>query len=228
MYSQGAATGARPKQDALKKAQEENDTHRKAMKAVSELKLEKLMALSYLPRSKEAWAGQFFYCLPKYGEEADPPKLTPGDIESILLPREGLVPRVNIRHIKVVLILGDAHFLDIHIKTHLVECEAGVFLDIWPHKYEVRDNAGWQLSIGFIRIVNNSEKALTIGRLMAQEDLFRNILDLQPAVIAINIGVSDMMVENISWNKNQVPKLYVDKVHELMCLLSKYTAPIIS
>ena len=34
MYSQGTATGARPKQDALRKAQEENETHRKAMKAV--------------------------------------------------------------------------------------------------------------------------------------------------------------------------------------------------
>ena len=178
MYSQRIATGARAKQDALRKAQEENETHRKAMKAVSDLKLEKLMELSYLPRSKEAWAGQIFYCLPKYGEEADPPKLTQGDIKSILLPREGLVPRVNIRHIKVVLILGDAHFLDVHIKSHLVECEAGLFLDIWPHKYEVRDNAGWQLGIGFLRVVNKSEKALTIGKLMAQEDLFRTILEL--------------------------------------------------
>ena len=48
----------------------------------------------------------------------------------------------------------------------------------------MRDNAGWQLGIGFIRVVNKSEKALTIGRLMAQEDLFKTILDLQPAVIA--------------------------------------------
>ena len=31
-----------------------------------------------------------------------------------------------------------------------------------------------------------------------------------------------MMVENISWNKNQVPKLYVDKIHELMCFLYTY------
>ena len=76
----GAATGAISKVEA----QEENERHRKAMKAVSELKMEKLLALSYLPRSKEAWAGQFFYCLPRYGEEADPPKLTPGDIDSIL------------------------------------------------------------------------------------------------------------------------------------------------
>ena len=57
---------------------------------------------------------------------------------------------------------------------------------------------------------------------MAQEDLFKNILDLQPAVIAIDIGIADMMVENISWNKNQVPKLYVDKIHELMCFLYTY------
>ena len=57
---------------------------------------------------------------------------------------------------------------------------------------------------------------------MAQEDLFRNILDLQPAVISINIGISDMMVENISWNKNEVPKLYSDKIHELMCYLYTY------
>ena len=52
-----------------------------------------------------------------------------------------------------------------------------------------------------LRVVNKSEKALTIGKLMAQEDLFRTILELQPAVIAINVGVSDMMVENISWEK---------------------------
>ena len=73
------------------------------------------------------------------------------------------MPRVNFRHIKVVLILGDAHFLDEHIKTHLVECEAGVFLDIWPHNYNVGDSAGWQISIGFVRIVNHSKTALTIS-----------------------------------------------------------------
>ena len=128
--NKGAATGAKSKLEALVKAQEENERHRKAMKAVSELKMKKLLTLSYIPRSKEAWTGQFFYCLPRYGEEADPPKLAPGDIDSILLPREGLVPRVNIRHIKVLLILGDAHFLDEHIESHLVECEAGLFLDI--------------------------------------------------------------------------------------------------
>ena len=120
MCSKGAATGAISKLEALNLAQEENERHRKAMTAVSELKMEKLLTLSYIPRNKEAWTSQFFYCLPRYGEEADPPKLAPEDIESILLPREGLVPRVNVRHIKVLLILGDAHFLDEHIESHLV------------------------------------------------------------------------------------------------------------
>ena len=41
-------------------------------------------------------------------------------------------------------------------------------------------------------------------------------------IISINVGISDMMVENISWNKNEVPKLYSDKVHELMCYLYTY------
>ena len=222
MSRRGAATGAISKLNALNRAQEENERHRKALTAVSELKMEKLLTLSYIPRSKETWTSQFFYCLPKYGEEADPPKLGPEDLEAILLPREGLVPRVNVRHIKVLLILGDAHFLDEHINSHLVQCKAGVFLDIWPHKYEVRDSAGWQLGIGFVRVVNMSEKALTVSKLMAQEDLFRNILELQPAIIAINIGVTDMMIENISWEKNQVPKMYVDKIHELMCFLYTY------
>ena len=58
--NKGAATGARSKLEALSKAQEENERHRKAMKAVSELKMEKLLTLSYIPRSKEAWTGQFF------------------------------------------------------------------------------------------------------------------------------------------------------------------------
>ena len=70
--------------------------------------------------------------------------------------------------------------------------------------------------------VNNSMLALTISGLMAQEELFREILDLQPSAISINIGVSDMMVENISWNKSDVPKLYFDRVHELMAHLYTY------
>ena len=96
--------------------------------------------------------------------------------------------------------LGDVQYLDEHIKSHIIECESGTFLDIWPHKYTVRDSAGWQVSIGFVRVVNNSKSALTISGLMAQDDLFRNILDLQPAVISINKGIANMMVENISWN----------------------------
>ena len=148
--------------------------------------------------------------------------LSRGDIDSLLIPREGLVPRINIRHIKVLLILGDVHFLDEYIISYIIECESGTFLNIWPQKYTVRDNAGCQLGIGFVRVVNNSKSALTISGLMAQEDLFRNILDLQPAVISINIGISDMMVENISWNKNEVSKLCSDKIHELMCYLYTY------
>ena len=54
MFSKGAATGARSKLEALNLAQEENERHRKAMTAVSELKIEKLLTLSYIPRNKEA------------------------------------------------------------------------------------------------------------------------------------------------------------------------------
>ena len=54
--------------------------------------------------------------------------------------------------------------------------------------------------------------ALTVSRLMAQEDLFRNILELQPAIIAINIGVTDMMIENISW----------EKIRYLRCMWIRY------
>ena len=101
--------------------------HNKAMEAVGEMKFEKLRLLSYMPRTKEAWASQFFCCSPKFTEPADPPVLSPGDVDSLLIPREGLVPRINIRHIKVLLMLGDVHFLDEHIKSHIIECESGIF-----------------------------------------------------------------------------------------------------
>ena len=62
MNTLGAASGARPKKKALDMCQTSDETHQEAMKAVNDLKFEKVKELSYLPRSKEAWAGQFFYC----------------------------------------------------------------------------------------------------------------------------------------------------------------------
>ena len=77
MSRRGAATGAISKRDALNKAQDENERHRKALTAVSELKMEKLLTLSYIPRNKETWTSQFFLLPSQVWGRGRPSKVGP-------------------------------------------------------------------------------------------------------------------------------------------------------
>ena len=61
MDRQGTNQGASPKYLAPRKDKTSADViHSKAMEAVGDMKFEKLRSLSYMPRTKETWASQFF------------------------------------------------------------------------------------------------------------------------------------------------------------------------
>ena len=55
-----------------------------------------------------------------------------------------------------------------------------------------------QTSVGFIEIINKSKNALTLNGLLADEELFFELLKRQPDSIIINVGMSDIKQENLS------------------------------
>ena len=56
-----------------------------------------------------------------------------------------------------------------------------------------------------------TKNALTLNSLMADEELFKKLLTIQPDSISINIGLSDIKQENLSWHPNQISKEYIKK-----------------
>ena len=56
MSTKVTSRGAKPKITAPKKDKASDEIHSKAMEAVNNIKFERLKALSYMPRTKEAWA----------------------------------------------------------------------------------------------------------------------------------------------------------------------------
>ena len=77
-------------------------------------------------------------------------------------------------------------------------------------------------SVGFVEIIDKSQNALTFSGLLADHDLFLELLRIQPDSISINIGVSDIKQENLSWHFNQIPTEYVKKFQELITHMTTY------
>ena len=70
--------------------------------------------------------------------------------------------------------------------------------------------------MGFVEVINLSKNALTLYGLMADEELFRQLLTVQPDSISINIGISDIKMENLAWQKNQISGEYIKRFQELI------------
>ena len=73
-----------------------------------------------------------------------------------------------------------------------------------------------------MEIVDRSKNAFTIGSLLADNDLFWELLNIQPDCISISIGVADIKQENISWNFDAIAKEFVIKIEELIAHFLTY------
>ena len=76
--------------------------------------------------------------------------------------------------------------------------------------------------MGFVEIINMSKNAFTLYGLMADEDLFKQLLTVQPDSISINIGLSDIKMENLSWHQNQISNEYIKRFQELITHMQTY------
>ena len=98
-----------------------------------------IRARQFLPRSRESWHNQYMYTSEdRYGQVIP---LTGEKIDSLLIsPVYGQQAHINGRFIKKCVILADALFLPEFINPFLIKCQAGTFLDIFPHSYVVPSN----------------------------------------------------------------------------------------
>ena len=188
-----------------------------------ELDIQKIRGMQFLPKSINMWMDQYLYPSKDYVGNVIP--LTGKIIESLLIaPRYGSDPQIEKNFIKKFVILGDALFLPEFLAPFLVTCEAGTFLNIFPHTYVVPSNDPLhrQTSVGFVQIIDKSQNAFTIGSLLSNHELFFELLILQPDCISINIGLSDVKLENVSWNFSQIPNEFIKMIQDLIANLQHY------
>ena len=197
--------------------------HACGIKARNELDMEKVRLMNYIPKSADAWCDQYHY--PSTNSSGQPIPLTGDTIDEMLIrPIYGKTPSVNKQSIKKCVILADALYLSEFLDTFLIKCQSGTFLNIFPHCYTVNCNDPLvrQTSVGFVEVINLSKNALTIYGLLADEELFYHLLTIQPDIISINIGISDIKMENLAWQRNQISGEYIKRFQELIIHLQTY------
>ena len=185
--------------------------------------MEQIRHMQYIPKTKDIWHHQYIYKSEDRGGDVIP--LTGEMIDSFLsTPVYGRNPHIDVKYIKKCVIMADALFLPEFINPFLIKCKAGIFFNIFPHTYVVpcNDPLVRQTSVGFVEIIDKSQNALTLGSLLANHELFFELLRIQPDCISINIGLSDIKQENLSWHPNQIPKEYLKKFQELITHMQTY------
>ena len=185
--------------------------------------MDKIRGMQFIPKTKGSWHHQYIYRSEDRGGDVIP--LTGEMIDSFLTsPVYGQHPHIDVKFIKKCVIMADALFLPEFINPFLIKCKAGSFFNIFPHSYVVpcNDPLHRQTSVGFVEIIDKSQNALTLGSLLADHELFFELLRIQPDCISINIGLSDIKQENLSWHPNQIPKEYLKKFQELITHMQTY------
>ena len=187
---------------------DEATRHQRGLRAARSCDFEKIREANFIPKSQDSWDSQYLYDV--VDRSGNPIPLTGEVIDQLLRePYIGVnTPKLSSDQLQTWVILGDALLLPVFVDPFLITCQSGHFLNIYPHSYGVKSNEPLfnKTKIGFVKVVNMSRNALTINGLMADDDLYLNLLHLQPDVISFNIGLSDMMLENVSWHKSQIPK----------------------
>ena len=178
---------------------------------------------NFLPKSPEMYKSQYLYNLKDSTGNLMP--LNGEIIDSLLIsPRYGKDPQVNKCYIKKSVIFADALLHSEFLEPHVIKCRAGTFLDIFPHQYVVpcNDPLHNKCAVGFVEIIDKSRNSFTIGSVLDDFDIYHELLNLQPDSININIGLADIMQENISWHADQIPVEFVKKLEKLIYSLQLY------
>ena len=204
---------------------DEATRHQRGLRAARSCDFEKIREANFIPKSKDSWDSQYLYdTVDRYG---NPIPLTGEVIDHLLRDPMGdysMTPKLGSDQLQTWVILGDALLLPEFVNPFFISCQSGLFLNIYPHSYGVKTNDPLfnKTKIGFVKVVNMSRNALTINGLMAEDNLYLDLLQLQPDVISFNIGLSDMMMENVSWHKTQIPKEFIKQVKNLIISFHTY------
>ena len=120
---------------------------------------------------------------------------------------------IGANEVQKIMVFGDWIVHCNCFSQFLLRSTVGGYLDIDPHMYIMHEQfSRMKIPVGFVKIINKSEMALTFNRLRASHDLLDKFIDTQPEVVCINIGLSDMKMENISWCNADLSKTLSQKV----------------
>ena len=191
--------------------------HRKIFDDLQGMDMEEFKGMTFMPKSPEMWEDQ--YCYNRKSE------MTTETIKSVLFdPYYGRKPQVDPIFVRKSVLLGDATYLEEFVDPLLIICNGKRYYDIFPHTYNVpcNDPLISQTNIGFVEVINLSRNALTISGLMADEDIYKELLTIQPYSISINIGIADVLQENVSWEITQIGKEFSKVVLKFMSFMQSY------
>ena len=142
--------------------------------------------------------------------------LTSGTIDSLTVYSNGK-QILESRDLKKIFLCGDACFLPEYLDKHLIQAKLGTYLDISPHSYRIREwVTRFKINIGFCNIINLSEPGQTFGNVQADEELFHKFILEQPDVVSLNIGLTDIKLDNVSWRHNDLPNMYYRHLSETL------------
>ena len=179
--------------------------------------MEEVKGQRFMPKCPEEWEDQ--YC---YNRRLE---MNAETINSILHdPYFGRKPQVEPIFVRKCVLLGDATYLEEFVDPLLINCNGKRYLDTFPHSYLVpyNDPLIGQANIGFVEVINLSKNALTISELMADEDTYRELLAIKRHSISINIGIADVLQENVAWELSQIGKEFSKVVLKFMSHLQNY------
>ena len=118
---------------------ESNTPHESGIRARRAIDMDRVRGMNFIPKTTEAWHNQYQYN--SVNELGKPIPLTGEVIDDILInPIYGKTPSINIQNIKKCVILADALYLPEFMDPFLIKCQAGFFLNIFPHSYTVNCN----------------------------------------------------------------------------------------
>ena len=203
---------------------DEDVSHERGLAAIKRVDLEKVKnKMNYIPKCFEAYQNQYPY--DSTDEYGSPLELTSDIIENLVFKQTyGLDPQINRNQVKKCVLLGDALYLDDFIGKFFVKCRESTFLNIFPHSYTVisNDPIVRQARLGFVEVINLSRGKLTMSELKQDENLFKELFNIQPDIISFNVGLSDIMLENFAWRENQVPGKFIENFKELIIYYHTY------
>ena len=198
-------------------------SHQEGLSARHGVNLDRILGLQRLDRTRSYYERQYIYKTTDFAGNHIP--LTARTIEETIFdPVIGNKPLIQPHFIRNLVLIGDALYLEEFVDPFLIKVNGQLFLDIFPHSYIVSSNDPIvsRVGVGFVRVFNRSRNALTLAGLRSDEELFKELLSLQPDCISMNVGLADIKQENVMWEREQIPGAYVKKYMDLMLQMKLY------